>query len=247
MVFGAIGDLHGDFNALDRIVARHPEAAFWLCVGDLASDNGDYPTPHAALYWIKGNNEDFDFVAAQPAGSGTIANLHYIPNGVALEVAGLRFAGLGGTFAPTWYETPARELPPAGTGPRRRGASVNTSAVRKDDKRRHFVHEEVDACRQMRGIDVFLSHEAPRPFFLEPRPSSSARPDGRGAGRRIDAGKTPINEVLSAMQPRLHLFGHHHRYFVGVYQKVPSIGLEMASDSFLIIDGKTLAHQRMNA
>jgi hypothetical protein len=49
------------------------------------------------------------------------------------------------------------------------------------------------------------------------------------------------------MQPRLHLFGHHHRYFVGVYQKVPSIGLEMASDSFLIIDGKTLAHQRMNA
>ena len=47
--------------------------------------------------------------------------------------------------------------------------------------------------------------------------------------RRIDAGKTPINEVLSAMQPRLHLFGHHHVYTVAERQHVPSIGLERVS------------------
>jgi hypothetical protein len=60
-----------------------------------------------------------------------------------------------------------------------------------------------------------------------------------------DAGKTPINEVLSAMQPRLHLFGHHHVYTVAERQRVPSIGLEKVSASYVLFDGKTLAHQRL--
>jgi hypothetical protein len=60
-----------------------------------------------------------------------------------------------------------------------------------------------------------------------------------------DAGKTPINEVLSAMRPRLHLFGHHHVYTVSERQHVPSIGLEQVSRSYLLFDGKTLAHQRL--
>jgi hypothetical protein len=60
-----------------------------------------------------------------------------------------------------------------------------------------------------------------------------------------DAGKTPINEVLSAMRPRLHLFGHHHKYTVAERQHVPSIGLGAVSDSYLLFDGKTLAHQRL--
>ncbi len=217
MLFGAVGDLHGDFDALDRAMARHPEVAFWLCPGDLAGENGAYPQPRAPLYWIKGNNEDFDFVAEQPAGGGTLPNLHYIPNGVSVTAQGFVLAGLGGTFAPTMYETTAAQLP--------KGSSSS-----KSDRRRHFVREEVDACKSLPDVDVFLSHEAARPFPLP---------------RVKDAGKTPINEVLSAMQPRLHLFGHHHRYSVAERQHVTSIGLEKVSDSYLLIDGKTLAHQRV--
>jgi len=255
MLFGAVGDLHGDFDALDRVMARHPEVEFWICPGDLAAEDGAYPTPRAPLYWIKGNNEDFDFVAAQPPGSGTLRNLHYIPNGVAVHVHGLTLAGLGGTFAPTWYETPAADLPSHALKPRSgagrrgpalreasgrperesRGASEAVGAGRgapatKDDRRRHFVHEEVEALKTLHPIDVFLSHEAPRPFPL---------------ARVKDAGKTPINEVLSAMQPRLHFFGHHHLYTVSERQRVPSIGLEKVCDSYLLVDGKTLAHQRL--
>jgi Icc-related predicted phosphoesterase len=215
MLFGAVGDLHGDFDALNRVMVRHPEVAFWVCPGDLASEDGRYPRPPAPLYWIKGNNEDFDFVAAQPAESGTLPNLHYIPNGLAVNAHGLTLAGLGGTLAPTWYERPASEL---------RRISL------RDDRRRHFVHEEVDSCKALRGVHVFLSHEAPRPFPL---------------GRVKDAGKTPINEVLSAMQPRLHLFGHHHVYSVAERQRVPSIGLEKVGHSYLVFDGKTFAHQRL--
>ena len=266
MKFGAVGDLHGDFDALDRIMARHRDVAFWLCPGDLASDAGEYPRPRAPLYWIKGNNEDFDFVASQPAGSGTIANLHYIPNGVQIEAHGLKLAGLGGTFAPTWYDrTPAdlidrarpkRRESAGGVGPIRvpasgaqagigapaakNGSGGASAPARKDDKRRHFVHAEADACRQLRGIDVFVSHEAPRPFLLETTRAL-------GVARKIDAGKTPINEILEAMQPRMHLFGHHHKYSVDERQNVPSIGLDMVSESYLIFDGKTLAHQRVKS
>jgi hypothetical protein len=229
-LFGAVGDLHGDFDALDRIMARHPDVLFWVCPGDLASETGEYPRPRLPLYWIKGNNEDFDFVAAQPPGAGTIANLHYIPNGISVQTAGgIRLAGLGGTFAPTWYDKPAAELPV----PR-----ASLARGKRDDKRRHFVQQEVEACKQLAGVDVFLSHEAARPFLLPSRQKT-------GPSRPIDAGKTPINEVLSAMRPRLHLFGHHHTYAEAVRQHVPSIGLEMVSTSYLIFDGKSLAHERM--
>ena len=240
MFFGAVGDLHGDFDALNRVMARHPEVAFWICPGDLAHEDGTYPRPRAPLYWIKGNNEDFDFVAAQPPGAGTLPNLHYIPNGIPLQVQGLTLAGLGGTFAPTWYETPAALLPSHATKPRSGAGRLGPASeaavagrgapATKDDKRRHFVHEEVDACKNMHGVDVFLSHEAPRPFPL---------------ARVRDAGKTPINEVLAAMRPRLHVFGHHHVYRVAERQRVPSIGLEKVGDSYLVFDGKTLAHQRL--
>jgi len=255
MFFGAVGDLHGDFDSLDRMMARHPEVAFWVCPGDLAADDGTYPTPRAPLYWIKGNNEDFDFVAAQPAGSGTLRNLHFIPNGTSVFAHGLTLAGLGGTFAPTWYETRAADLPSHASKPRSgvghrgpalressgrpqresRGASEAVGAGRgapaiKNDRRRHFVHEEVDALKRLQDIDIFLSHEAARPFPL---------------ARVRDAGKTPVNEVLSAMRPRLHLFGHHHIYTVAERQHVPSISLEKACDSYLVLDGKTLAHQRL--
>ena len=111
MFFGAVGDLHGDFDALDRVMARHPDVEFWVCPGDLAAEDGTYPTPRAPLYWIKGNNEDFDFVAAQPAGGGTLPNLHFIPNGISVHAHGFNPRRVGRTFAPTWYESPAADLP----------------------------------------------------------------------------------------------------------------------------------------
>ena len=63
----------------------------------------------------------------------------------------------------------------ASAGPLKLGTS-------RDDKRRHFVREEVIACKGLANIDLLLTHEAPRPFYP--------------AGRRIDAGKTVLNEVL---------------------------------------------------
>ena len=135
--------------------------------------------------------------------------LHYLANGGPHQVGPWRVAALGGTFAPSWYHTPAAALPPS----RGRKSAVAPLKLGKsrDDKRRHFVREEVLVCKSLPDVDVFLTHEAPRPFYP--------------AGRRIDSGKTVINEVLTAMRPRLHLFGHHHEFTDSVRQTVRSIGL----------------------
>ena len=217
---GALGDIHGAFEAARAIVARHPDIPFWLCVGDIADEHGRYESIGAPVYWIHGNNDNFDAIAA----GDLPPDLHHVANGTVIvaapEGSGISIAGLGGTFAPTWYETPAADLP----HPRKGSARATELA----DKRRHFVREEVEACTRMRDIDVFMSHEAAKPF--------RAFPGGRGP----DAGKAQINEVLAAMKPRLHLFGHHHRFSDEIREGVRSVGLDLVTRAYLLVDAVTL-------
>ena len=215
MLFGALGDIHGDFASVRRILAQHGEIPFWLCVGDVAGAGGEYEAVDAPLYFVKGNNENFDEIEA----GGLPAGLHYIPNGSVLSLGGLRIAGLGGTFAPTLYEKRASELPHPKKG--------TAKATELADRRRHFVREEVESCKRLRDVDILLTHEAPRPFRV---------------GKGIDAGKTPINEVLAAMQPRLHLFGHHHRFTEIVAEGVRSVCLDLVPKSYLLIEADTLEY-----
>ena len=117
---------------------------------------------------------------------------------------------------------------PASHGRRTNAVKLGKS---RDDKRRHFVRDEVVACKELQAIDLFLTHEAPRPFHP--------------AGRRLDAGKTVINEVLAAMRPRLHLFGHHHEFTDSMRQGVRSVGLDIVTRSYLLIDVATLRAERV--
>jgi uncharacterized protein len=215
-VIGALGDIHGAFDAARAITARHPEIPIWLCVGDIADEHGRYESLGAPVYWIHGNNDNFDAIAARDLP----ADLHHIANASTLDAGPVRVAGLGGTFAPTWYETAAADLPHPKKG--------SAKATELADKRRHFVREDVDACKALRGIDILLTHEAAKPFHPFP------------GGRGPDAGKAQINEILAAMKPRLHLFGHHHRFSEQVREGVPSIGLDLVSRGYLLIDTPSL-------
>ena len=227
MHIGAVADIHGNFDALRTAMARHPDVPLWICVGDLASRTGAYPETTKPLYWIKGNNEDFDRIAAWEAGAPQPPQLHYIRNGTAVDVGPVKVGGLGGTFAPKWVDTPAAQLPhPAG---RRGGAS----GVPADDKRRHFVREEVEAAKQLRGVDILMTHEAARPFIIT-------------APRRVDAGKPLINDLLATLQPRLHLCGHHHRFSETVREGVPSVCVDRINRSYLLIDAATLGYEKVD-
>jgi Icc-related predicted phosphoesterase len=219
--FGALGDIHGDFGSVRRIQASHPEIGCWFCVGDVADAAGGYEPFAAPVHFIKGNNEGFDALA-----SGALpVNLHFLENGRLHVIDGLRVAGLGGTLAPSWYETAATALP----HPVKRTARATEQA----DKRRHFVREEVVACASLEHVDLFMTHEAPRPYMV----------GGAGAARPNDAGKTPVNDVLAAMKPRLHLFGHHHRFSEQERQGVPSVGLDLVSRSYLLVEAATMTYR----
>jgi predicted phosphodiesterase len=219
LIVGVLGDVHGEFDAARRVTSRHPDIPFWLSVGDIASADGRYEPLGAEVYWIKGNNENFDVIASGDVAEG----LHFLANATARRIDGVNVAALGGTFAPTWYDTAAAELPHP-----RKGTPRATALA---DKRRHFVREEVDACTRLRDVDVLLTHEAAKPF----RPF----PGGRGP----DAGKPQINEVLAAMRPRLHLFGHHHRFSEQEREGVPSVGLDLVTRSYLLIDAASLKYE----
>lgn len=201
-------------------MTRHEDIPFWLCVGDVADDQGRYEPLPVPLHFVKGNNEGFDALAA-----GRLpANVNYLPNATLRTVGGVRVAGLGGTFAPSWFETPASALPHP-----RKGTQKATELA---DKRRHFVREEVQACKALTEVDLLLTHEAPRPYVV-----------GQQGGRGNDAGKTAINEVLAAVKPRLHVFGHHHRFTEREVQGVRSVGLDVVSKSYLIVDAVTFEYE----
>jgi Icc-related predicted phosphoesterase len=203
---------------------RHPDVPFWLCVGDLGSRTGAYPEPPAPLYWIKGNNEDFDRIAAWEAGCDPVPNLHLIPNGTSRSLGPLTVAGLGGTYAPTWYETRAADLP----------------RKLRDDRRRHFVREQVEACKRMREIDILMTHEAARPFVVVDEPKEGRTP------LKHDAGKPAINDVLASMKPRLHLCGHHHRFVETMREGVRSVCIDRVNRSYVIIDAATLEYRKID-
>jgi Icc-related predicted phosphoesterase len=221
--FGALGDIHGDFAAARNAIRRHADVPFWVCVGDISDENGRYEELGAAVHWIKGNNENFDLIASGDLPPG----LHFLPNGTSRRIGALTIAGLGGTLAPTMYELRAADLPHPKKG--------TAKATELADRRRHFVREEVDALKRLRNVDLLMTHEAPRPYVV-----------GGGSSRRgIDAGKTPVNEVLAEMKPRLHLFGHHHRFTAHERQGVRSIGLDLVSRSYLLIDSGSLEYERV--
>ena len=230
MKLGALGDVHGDFASVRTIMTRHPEVEWWVTVGDLGDATGAYQSPPKLLHWIKGNNDNLEVVAEIVEGRRTIENLSFIPNARPVPIGPITVVGLGGTLAPTWFEAAPEDLPRPRVGPTPPGGYP---PLPRDDKRRHFVRAEVDACKQLTGIDLFLSHEAARPFFMEVR------------GRRQDVGKTPINEVLAAVRPRLHLSGHHHSYSDDVRQGVRSIGLDPVGVSYLIVDLATWKYERL--
>ncbi len=230
MKLGAFGDVHGEFAILRTIAGRHPDVEVWVSVGDLGDGLGRYEALPFPLYWIKGNNDNLEVIAGILAGERSISNLHHIPNGVVVPVGPIRVVGLGGTLAPTWYDKAPDELP------RPRVPVVGPDGyppLVRDDKRRHFVRAEVEACKRQTGVDLLLTHEAARPFYVEVR------------GRMHDVGKTPINEVLASMHPRLHLSGHHHQYSDEVRQGVRSIGLDPVAKSYLIVNLETWKYERL--
>lgn len=175
-----LGDVHGEHpenRALFDRILRREDAETVLQTGDL-----NHYDLERDVWFIAGNNEDFDVIdelrATDPRYLGRHQHVHLVDDPVTLD--GIRIAGLSGNHAPTRYELHREEL--AG------------------DRRRHFVEDEVERCKEAEDVDVFLAHEAPHGILTE---------DG------YDVGCRPIDEILDALEPAICLVGHHHRHAEG--------------------------------
>ena len=67
---------------------------------------------------------------------------------------------------------------------------------------------------------------------------------GRVDGSPVDG---RLAHALAAMRPRLHLFGHHHRFSEQEREGVRSVGLDLVSRSYLLLDPRTLDYQVVNS
>jgi hypothetical protein len=50
---------------------------------------------------------------------------------------------------------------------------------------------------------------------------------------------------MAAMRPRLHLFGHHHEFSDSMRHGIRSIGLDVVTQSYLLVDTVTLRTERL--
>ena len=170
-------------------------------------------------------------------GSRVIANLHYIANGTAARVGPAHGGG-----ARRHVRADLVSLPPR--GPAVSGARHD--AGRGDRPARSATTSAGTSCatRSMRccgctGVDILLTHEAPRPFYVEAE-------DYDGGGRRRDAGRPRSTRCIAALRPRLHLCGHHHRYAENLYGGVPSVCVDRISRSYLIVDADTFRWRKID-
>ena len=183
MQIGALGDIHGEFDTVQLIMQRHADVPLWVCVGDVASNDGEYFAPLAPLYFIKGNNEDFDVLARAIGGDPPAPTLHYMPNGGPHVVGPWRVAALGGTFAPSWYNTPAAALPP----------SKGRKTVRGVAEARQEPRRQAPSFRARRGAGV---QGAARGSIC------SSRTRRRGRSIPPAAGSTPARRCSTTCWPR---------------------------------------------
>ncbi|MFC6988966.1 metallophosphoesterase [Haloplanus sp. GCM10025708] len=140
-----LGDAHGSDRAHRRALRatyRESDADVALQVGDL--EWYDLPT---STWFVAGNNEDQDVIEALRHGESTpeTTNAHLLASD-AVELAGLRVAGLSGNYSPTRYDCDRADL--------------------SGGRRRHFTHEDVERALDLSGVDVFLTHEAPHGLLV---------------------------------------------------------------------------------
>jgi Icc-related predicted phosphoesterase len=203
----------GDAHATTPDRRRSLFAAYRAADEQVAVQAGDlmyYDLPYQT-YFIGGNNEDFDVIDALRHGrvqSERVNNVTLLHSTVE-EVEGLRVAGLTGNYAPTQFDKPR--------------------AVLRDDRRRHFVRDDVEEAKRLDDVDVFVAHEAP---------------DGLPVTEDYEVGCEHIEAILDALDPELCLVGHHHQHAEGRYRDTRVVGLEPAWQSYYTLDPDTLTVAR---
>jgi predicted phosphodiesterase len=118
---------------MDKATKRHEG------LGDLVDyfhGRKHFPVP---VHFVKGNHEDFDVIEAIKA--GRVNNLHYMENGKAYEIAGMRFGAIGGNYSKARFSHDRRRIFGA--------------------RRRHLNHQDIEDLQKCGEIDAIIAHDCP--------------------------------------------------------------------------------------
>lgn len=221
LLVAGVGDIHGRFHRVEAWLdaleaARGRPVDFVLAVGDVeAFRRADDHRRKAAkrtmpaefaeyadglrrmkrpLYFIGGNNEDFEAVHDAPEGCELAPNVHYLGRAGLRTLKGLRIAYLSGIHAPRFYEQPLK-----------RPTSLDTAK-----QAGYFRNFEVERLLPLRDVDILLVHEWPRGL------PQQARDEGLVSDRLLPSnwiGNPITRRLVETLQPRWVLCGHSHKAF----------------------------------
>ncbi len=221
LLVAGVGDIHGRFRRVESWLdalseARGREVDLVLAVGDveafrLADDHrrkaakrampaefAEYAdgvrTMKRPLYFIAGNNEDFEALHDTPEGLQLAPNVHYLGRAGVKELHGLRVGYLSGIHAPRFYEQPLK-----------RPRSLDTAK-----QAGYFRASEVERLSQLRDVDVLLVHEWPRGL------PQRARDEGIPSARALPSnwiGNPMTRRLVDTVHPRWVMCGHSHKAF----------------------------------
>jgi lariat debranching enzyme len=216
-----VGDIHGRFHRVEAWMdaleaARGRPVGLVLAVGDVeafrrADDHRrktakrGMPAEFAEyadgvrrmkrpLYFIGGNNEDFEALHDAPGGFDPAPNVHYLGRAGLRALRGLRVAYLSGIHAPRFFEQPLK-----------RPTSLDTAK-----QAGYFRAPEVERVSGYRDVDILLVHEWPRGIVQR------ARDEGLSSGRPLPSywiGNPITRRLVDTVRPRWVLCGHSHRGF----------------------------------
>jgi predicted phosphodiesterase len=223
-----IGDIHGRFHRVREWIAalesaRGRAASLVLSVGDIeafvAADDqrrkaakrampaefADYVSGRCSferpLYFIGGNNEDFEALHPLHNGGPIAPQMHYLGRYGERTLNQLKVAYLSGIYAPRYVDKPLL-LPVTPEGCRQAG---------------YFRTTEINALAALSKMpEIMLAHEWPR--GLAARPGAVAR----GVFRELRAYQTPwigngaTRGLVETIRPKWLFCGHSHVAFAGV-------------------------------
>ncbi|XXF75870.1 metallophosphoesterase [Myxococcaceae bacterium GXIMD 01537] len=221
LLVAGVGDIHGRFHRVEAWLdaleaARGRPVDLVLAVGDVeafrrADDHRrkaakrSMPAEFAEyadglrqvkrpLYFIGGNNEDFETVHDAPEGCELAPNVHYLGRAGLRTVRGLRIAFLSGIHAPRFYEHPLK-----------RPQTLDSAK-----QAGYFRAPEVERLAQARDVDLMLVHEWPRGL------PQRARDEGLPSARPLPSfwiGNPITRRLVDTLNPAWVLCGHSHKAF----------------------------------
>ncbi|MCE9666802.1 metallophosphoesterase [Myxococcus stipitatus] len=224
LLVAALGDIHGRFHRVEAWLdaleqARRRRVSLVLAVGDVeafrrADDHRRKAAKRAMpaefaeyadgvrrvkrpLYFIGGNNEDFDALHDLQDGGELAPGVTYLGRSGLRELGGLRIAFLSGIHAPRFIDQPLK-----------RPATQDTLK-----QAGYFRAAEVERVMSARDVDVMLVHEWPRGIVQRARELNPAPP------RPLPSywiGNPVTRRLVDTVQPKWLLCGHSHKAFAVV-------------------------------